>query len=169
MKCTCGSRKKKSPAYNNYMRITGTFKDMHCRSDFRWVNSPFLGRWFWLFSVWTRSFKPVAGIKGFNLGFEPTFGGKGLIACFPYFIIQPLLLFPNILNSFSDFTYSSEVKSAQRGSTFNWFDGDSARAHFPTWNVTSSDKCTSYSFRLTYPYFEKQINSNVWDWFRYRF
>jgi len=30
-----GVGRKKTLPYNNYMRITGTFKDMHCRSDFR--------------------------------------------------------------------------------------------------------------------------------------
>lgn len=99
-------------------------------------------------------------MKGFNLGFQPTFRGKGLIACYPYFNIHSLLLFQNILNSFSDFTYASEVRPAQRGSTFNWFDGRKHRAVFS--KSTFSDvmyylfQQISYSFRSTRPYFEQQ-------------
>lgn len=81
-------RKKESQPYNNCMRITEIFKDARCGSDFCWVISPFLRRWFWLFSFWTRNFKPVAGMKGINLGFQPSFRGKGLIVCYPYFLFN---------------------------------------------------------------------------------
>lgn len=81
-----GAERKKK--VNHTIIVWGLLKFLKIHADFCWVISSFLRRWFWLFSFWTMNFKPVAGMKGINLGFQPSFRGKELIVCYPYFLFN---------------------------------------------------------------------------------